>query len=344
MIIPTFERLLREAAPAGAEVEFEVWSPAPPGLVPPDAPAVQLGLDAFEEVLGVRPLLVRSGGAIPLVSELATRGVATILTGLRAQRVEHPLAQRADPGRVPSARHRDRRCAVPPPRRPWLASRSPRRSRPSWPTGVLERFLRYVRIDTQSEEGASTYPSTAKQLDLSRLLVDELREIGLDDVELNEHGYVFATLPGTAGAPVIGLIAHVDTTPESPGAGVSPIVHEDYAGEPIVLPGRPEPGARPGRGAELSRRGSGTTSSRATARRCSAPTTRPAWRRSWPPSRTSAARPSRARRCASRSRSTRRSGAAPTTSTSRRSAPRPPTRSTARESASSRSRRSRRAS
>ena len=74
MIVPAFERLLREAAPAGAEVEVEVWSHAPPGLVPPDAPAVQLGLDAFEEVLGVRPLLVRSGGAIPLVSELATRG------------------------------------------------------------------------------------------------------------------------------------------------------------------------------------------------------------------------------------------------------------------------------
>jgi acetylornithine deacetylase/succinyl-diaminopimelate desuccinylase-like protein len=81
VIIPTFERLLREAAPDGAEVEFAVWSHAPPGLVPPDARAVQLGLDAFEEVLGVRPLLVRSGGAIPLVSELATRGVATILTG-----------------------------------------------------------------------------------------------------------------------------------------------------------------------------------------------------------------------------------------------------------------------
>ena len=81
VIIPAFERLLREAAPAGAEVEFEVWSHAPPGLVPADAPAVQLGLDAFEEVLGVRPLLVRSGGAIPLVSALATRGVATILTG-----------------------------------------------------------------------------------------------------------------------------------------------------------------------------------------------------------------------------------------------------------------------
>ena len=81
VIVPTFERLLREAAPDGAEVEVEIWSQAPPGLVPADAPAVQLGLDAFEEVLGVRPLLVRSGGAIPLVSELAARGVATVLTG-----------------------------------------------------------------------------------------------------------------------------------------------------------------------------------------------------------------------------------------------------------------------
>ena len=81
VIVPAFERLLREAAPAGAEVEVEVWSQAPPGLVPADAPAVQLGLDAFEEVLGVRPLLIRSGGAIPLVSALAARGVATVLTG-----------------------------------------------------------------------------------------------------------------------------------------------------------------------------------------------------------------------------------------------------------------------
>ena len=110
--------------------------------------------------------------------------------------------------------------------RPWLASVL-RAARRGTRRGLLERFLRYVRIDTQAEEDSSTYPSTAKQLDLSRILADELRELGLEDVELNEHGYVFATLPGTCGAPVIGLIAHVDTTPESPGAGVSPIVtHE----------------------------------------------------------------------------------------------------------------------
>ena len=104
---------------------------------------------------------------------------------------------------------------------------------------MLERFLRYVRIDTQADEESDTYPSTAKQLDLSRLLVAELEELGLADVELTEHGYVFATLPGTVGAPVIGLIAHVDTTPETPGAGVVPIVHENYDGGPIVLPGDP---------------------------------------------------------------------------------------------------------
>lgn len=103
--------------------------------------------------------------------------------------------------------------------------------------GVLERFLRYVRIDTQADEDSSTSPSTSKQLDLSRLLADELREIGLDDVELTEHGYVLATLPGNSGAPVIGLIAHVDTTPDTPGGGVVPIVHENYAGGPIVLSG-----------------------------------------------------------------------------------------------------------
>ena len=78
-----------------------------------------------------------------------------------------------------------------------------------------------------------------KQLDLSRMLAAELREIGLEDVELSEHGYVYATLPGTPGAPVIGLIAHVDTSPESPGCERHPDHHESYDGEPIVLPGDP---------------------------------------------------------------------------------------------------------
>jgi tripeptide aminopeptidase len=105
---------------------------------------------------------------------------------------------------------------------------------------VLERFLRYVVIDTQAELDSPTYPSSEKQLDLCRLLVDELRAIGLEDVELTEPGYVFATLPGTVeGAPTVGLIAHVDTTPEAPGNGVRPVVHRAWPGDPIHLPGDP---------------------------------------------------------------------------------------------------------
>jgi tripeptide aminopeptidase len=104
---------------------------------------------------------------------------------------------------------------------------------------VLARFLRYVRVDTQSEQRVESRPSTEKQLDLSRLLVEELRELGLSDAELNEGFSVFASLPGTVDAPVVGLIAHVDTTPDVTGAGVAPIVHEAWGGEPITLPGDP---------------------------------------------------------------------------------------------------------
>ena len=105
---------------------------------------------------------------------------------------------------------------------------------------LLERFLRYVAIDTQSAVDSSTYPSTEKQLDLSRILVDELQALGLEDAELTEPGYVFATLPGSVSeAPTVGLIAHVDTTPDTPGTGVRPIVHRAWAGETIRLPGDP---------------------------------------------------------------------------------------------------------
>ena len=119
---------------------------------------------------------------------------------------------------------------------------------------VLERFLRYVRIDTQSDATSKSYPSTAKQLELSRLLVDELREIGLEDVRLTQHGYVFATLPGNTQGPVVGLLAHVDTTPETPGHGVSPIVHRCYAGGPIVLAGDPREVLDPDETPELAAR------------------------------------------------------------------------------------------
>jgi tripeptide aminopeptidase len=102
---------------------------------------------------------------------------------------------------------------------------------------VLERFLRYVQIDTQAAYRAARRPSTEKQLELSRLLEKELRGLGLDDAELNEGSSVFATLPGNVDAPVVGLIAHVDTTPDVTGAGVSPIVHRAWGGAPIELPG-----------------------------------------------------------------------------------------------------------
>jgi len=102
---------------------------------------------------------------------------------------------------------------------------------------VLARFLRYVEIDTQAEYRSAHRPSTEKQLELSRVLVAELRELGLADVELTDGSAVFAGLPGTNGAPVVGLIAHVDTTPDVVGAGVKPLVHEDWGGDAIVLPG-----------------------------------------------------------------------------------------------------------
>jgi acetylornithine deacetylase/succinyl-diaminopimelate desuccinylase-like protein len=80
-VVPVMERLLREAAPEGTDVEIELWSAAPPGLVPPDSKAVQLGLDAFEKVLGVRPALIRSGGTLPIVPALSDKGIPTVITG-----------------------------------------------------------------------------------------------------------------------------------------------------------------------------------------------------------------------------------------------------------------------
>jgi tripeptide aminopeptidase len=102
---------------------------------------------------------------------------------------------------------------------------------------LLERFTRYVQIETQSKVDREQSPSTAGQLDLSRLLVDELEAFGLTDAELDQHGYVYATLPGNVeGAPTIGLIAHVDTSPQASGKGVKPLVHRDYDGGLITLP------------------------------------------------------------------------------------------------------------
>ena len=107
---------------------------------------------------------------------------------------------------------------------------------------VLERFLRYVTYDTQSREGAGTYPSTPGQLVLLRDLVAELHAMGIADAAIDEHGYVMATIPATTrkpDVPVIGFIAHVDTSPEMSGAGVKPIVHHAYDGRDLVLPDDP---------------------------------------------------------------------------------------------------------
>jgi len=104
---------------------------------------------------------------------------------------------------------------------------------------VLDRFLRYVRIDTQSRRDRTSSPSTPGQLELGRMLVAELEEAGLDDVHLDDNGYVRGTLAGNVaagGGDVIGLIAHMDTSPDAPGHGVEPIVHRSYEGGAIELP------------------------------------------------------------------------------------------------------------
>ncbi len=106
----------------------------------------------------------------------------------------------------------------------------------------LDRFLNYVKIDTQSSEESDTYPSTEKQKELGRQLVKELKELGLRDAEMDKYGYVFATLPSNVDydVPAIGLIAHIDTSPEVSGANVNPVIHENYQGGDIVLPNDPE--------------------------------------------------------------------------------------------------------
>ena len=104
-----------------------------------------------------------------------------------------------------------------------------------------ERLLRYVRIDTQSDETSSSSPSSDRQLELLRLLEDELRGIGAEDVRLTGYGVVLATIPATVTTPVptIGWLAHVDTSPGCPGAGVKPVVYRSYDGGAISFPDAP---------------------------------------------------------------------------------------------------------
>jgi tripeptide aminopeptidase len=126
---------------------------------------------------------------------------------------------------------------------------------------ALERFLRYVGIDTQSSEDSETYPSTRKQYDLLNLLVEELKELGIPDARIDQHGHVFASIPSNippddparAGVPPIGFIAHVDTSPSFSGAGVKVQLIENYRGGDIVLPGDPEVVIRESENPELAR-------------------------------------------------------------------------------------------
>jgi tripeptide aminopeptidase len=103
---------------------------------------------------------------------------------------------------------------------------------------ITERFMRYVAIDTQSDPQSNRFPSTEKQKDLGRLLVQELQEMNITDAHLDEYGYVYATVPATTNKelPVICFCAHMDTAPDCSGKNVKPILHQQYDGTAIVLP------------------------------------------------------------------------------------------------------------
>lgn len=103
---------------------------------------------------------------------------------------------------------------------------------------VTDRLMRYVQIDTTSDPDSTSFPSTMRQLDLSRLLVEELKKMDIADVELNEHGYVIARIPSNVSGkvPVICFCSHVDTSSDCSGSGIQPILHENYDGTDIVLP------------------------------------------------------------------------------------------------------------
>lgn len=107
------------------------------------------------------------------------------------------------------------------------------------PYSVEERFVRYVQIDTTADPESTSFPSSEKQKDLSRLLTEELKALGISDVECDQWGYVYATIPATStreGIPVICFCSHMDTAPDCSGTGVKPIIHRNYDGKPITLP------------------------------------------------------------------------------------------------------------
>src|SRR5690349_8835681 len=103
---------------------------------------------------------------------------------------------------------------------------------------AAERFMRYVQIDTQSDPNSNNSPTTEKQKSLSRLLIEELEHLGAEDVQLDEFGYVYATIPANSDkdVPVICFCSHVDTAPDCSGKNVKPLLHKQFNGEDIVLP------------------------------------------------------------------------------------------------------------
>jgi tripeptide aminopeptidase len=120
---------------------------------------------------------------------------------------------------------------------------------------LLDRFCRYVQIDTRADEQATKYPSTAGQLVLGKMLVEELIALGLKDAAQDEHGIVTATIPATSkrAIPTIAWFAHMDTSPETTGTNVKPIVHRNYDGSDITLPGDPTKVLRPSEFPELTK-------------------------------------------------------------------------------------------
>ena len=103
---------------------------------------------------------------------------------------------------------------------------------------LLDRFCRYVKVETTAVEETDAYPSSPGQRELGKMLADELRALDLQDVSINAHGIVFATVPGNVpDAPTIAWISHMDTSPEASGKDVKPVIHENYDGKDIVLSG-----------------------------------------------------------------------------------------------------------
>ena len=108
-------------------------------------------------------------------------------------------------------------------------------------SSLVDRFFRYAQIDTQSNPDSNTQPSSEKQLHLSRLLLEELRSMGLTETELDENGYIYAIIPSNTdkNVPVICFCAHVDTSPDCKASDVKPLLHTNYSGEDIILPDDP---------------------------------------------------------------------------------------------------------